>query len=300
MTKRAEVAALQTTHHLIVHGDARSMAQVADESVHLVVTSPPYWTLKQYEPNKAQLGHVDDYESFHRELNRVWAECFRAILPGGRMCVVVGDVCLPRRRCGRHQVIPLHAAIQVNCVRLGFDNLAPIIWHKIGNIVLEASRSSHFLGKPYEPGAIIKNDIEYILFFRKPGDYRHPTERQRALSKMSKEEYFAWFTQIWTLRGQSCKQHPAPYPEELAYRLVRMFSFIDDTVLDPFLGSGTTTVASARAMRSSIGYEIEEKYLRLVRDRLGQQSLLSTIECKFVDQEEAVNRDRGDAADAAG
>ncbi|MEK6573688.1 MAG: site-specific DNA-methyltransferase, partial [Chloroflexota bacterium] len=232
------------------------------ESVHLAVTSPPYWTLKKYNQHRDQLGHIEDYEAFHDELSKVWAEVERVLVPGGRLVCVVGDVCLSRRSNGRHLVMPLHADIVVRCRKLGFDNLAPIIWYKIANAAYEVERGGGFLGKPYEPNAIIKNDIEFILMLRKPGGYRSPTEEQRRLSKLSKEEYQEWFRQVWTIPGASTRDHPAPYPADLAYRLVRMFSFAGDTVLDPFLGTGSTTVAAMKAGRNSIGIEIDPKYLR--------------------------------------
>jgi len=156
------------------------------------------------------------------------------------------------------------------CRKIGFDNLNPIIWHKISNAHYEVQNGTKFLGKPYEPNAIIKNDIEFILMQRKPGGYRQPTLQQRQSSMLSKEEYDKWFAQFWKITGASTKEHPAPFPEELAYRLVRMFSFVGDTVLDPFLGSGTTMVAAVKADRNSIGVEIEQRYLEMVRKRVVQ------------------------------
>jgi len=171
------------TVHRLVQGDARDLSFIPDESVHLVVTSPPYWTLKRYNDSEGQLGHVEDFEQFLSELNRVWRETFRILVPGGRLVCVVGDVCLSRKENnGRHTVVPLHSEICVACRKLGFDNLNPIIWHKISNASYEVSNGSKFLGKPYEPNAIIKNDIEFILMQRKPGGYRKPTEEQRRLS----------------------------------------------------------------------------------------------------------------------
>ncbi len=268
------------TRHTIVHGDARDLAFIDDTSVHLVVTSPPYWTLKTYEPNPDQLGHVTDYEEFLESLKAVWGECFRVLVPGGRLVCVVGDVCLSRRANGRHLVVPLHADICVMCRKLGFDNLNPIIWHKIANANYEVSNGSTFLGKPYEPNAIIKNDMEFILMQRKPGGYRKPTGEQRKLSKISKEEFSLWFRQIWTLTGESTRRHPAPFPLKLAYRLVRMFSFQGDIVLDPFMGSGTTVLAAIQCERNSIGVEIESKYIALARRRIEAEaaSLFSTID----------------------
>jgi modification methylase len=181
---------------------------------------------------------------------------------------VVGDVCLSRRRHGRHRVMPLHADITVRARRIGFDNLAPILWHKIANATYEAGGRRGFFGKPYEPNAIIKNDMEFILMLRKPGGYRQPTEAQRDASRLSKEEHHAWFRQVWGLQGESTRRHPAPFPEALAYRLVRMFSFAGDTVLDPFMGTGTTLVASARCGRNAIGVEVEPTYARMARERI--------------------------------
>jgi DNA modification methylase len=258
------------THHDIIVGDAREM-DLQPDSVQLVLTSPPYWTLKKYRENAGQLGHVEDYTKFLHELDRVWRNCFQALVPGGRLVCVVGDVCLSRRKNdGRHTVVPLHASIQEQCRRLGYDNLAPIIWHKIANAVYEASgNGAGFLGKPYEPNAVIKNDIEFILMERKPGGYRSPSVATRVLSLISDANHKEWFRQIWTgLPGASTKNHPAPYPLELAERLVRMFSFVGDTVLDPFLGTGSTMVAAMRHGRNCIGYEIDETYATLARKRV--------------------------------
>ena len=257
------------SHHRMIHGDARDLGGLADGSVHLVVTSPPYWTLKEYNEGggERQLGAIEDYHRFLGELGTVWRACRRVLVPGGRLVIVVGDVCLSRRRHGRHVVVPLHAGIQESCRRLGFDNLAPIIWHKIANASFEAGRGGGFLGKPYEPNAVIKNDIEFVLMQRKPGGYRSPSPAARALSVIPAARHREWFRQIWTIPGASTRDHPAPYPLELAARLVRMFSFVGDTVLDPFLGTGTTSVAAARAGRNSVGVEIDREYLELARIR---------------------------------
>lgn len=263
------------THHDLWHADARLMDFLAPESVHLVVTSPPYWVLKEYHRSDGQLGYVADYEEFLRELDRVWSACFSALVPGGRLVCVVGDVCLSRRKNnGVHSVMPLHASIQEHCRVLGFTNLAPIIWHKIANAVYEASgNGGGFLGKPYEPNAVIKNDIEFILMERKPGGYRTPTEDVRLLSVISAENHRVWFQQVWTgVTGASTRDHPAPYPIELAERLVRMFSFVGDTVLDPFMGTATTNVACARWGRNSIGVEVSDKYFDMSSRRLERET----------------------------
>ena len=250
-------------------GDARDLSWIPDQSVHLVLTSPPYWTLKEYNEHPDQLGYVADYEEFLDHLDRVWTHVFRALVPGGRLVCVVGDVCLSRRRFGRHVVMPLHSDISVRCRHIGFDNLNPIIWHKIANASYEVAGGSSFLGKPYEPNAIIKNDIEFILMQRKPGAYRRPTAEQRQRSMIRKEDFDDWFRQFWTLGGESTRDHPAPFPLTLAHRLVSMFSFVGDTVLDPFAGTGTTLLAASRLHRNAIGVEIDPEYARYAAERLG-------------------------------
>ena len=268
------------TRHDLRCGDARCV-ELEPESVQLVLTSPPYWTLKEYRSSAGQLGEVDDYEQFLAELDKVWQRCFASLVPGGRLICVVGDVCLSRRRNnGRHTVVPLHASIQEHCRKLGFDNLAPIIWHKIANAAYEVENGSSFLGKPYEPNAVIKNDIEFILMQRKPGGYRNPSVATRVLSVIAEANHREWFQQLWTgLPGASTKDHPAPFPLELAERLIRMFSFVGDTVLDPFMGTATTNIAASRWGRDSIGIEIDEHYFQYARKRLGEhvRSLFGTV-----------------------
>jgi modification methylase len=275
------VQTIPTTHRLNL-GDSRKALNLKPESLHLVLTSPPYWTLKEYRDSDAQLGHIENYEQFIEELDKVWKHCFEALVPGGRLVCVVGDVCLSRRENGgRHTVVPLHASIQEHCRKIGFDNLAPIIWHKISNAAHEVEGGSGFLGKPYEPNAVIKNDIEFILMERKPGGYRAPDISTKILSLISADNHKKWFQQIWSgVTGASTKDHPAPYPMELAERLIRMFSFVGDTVLDPFLGTGTTTVAAAKWGRNSIGFEVDSHYLKLAENRIAQatSSLFSKVD----------------------
>ena len=262
------------TRHRLVLGDARRMAEVTDDSVALVVTSPPYWTLKKYPDHPDQLGDVLDFELFGKELARAWDECFRVLVPGGRLCVNVGDVTLSRRRHGRHRVLPLHANILIHAQECGFDALTPIFWHKRTNLTTEIVGDTYFLGKPYEPNGIIKSEIEYILLLRKPGAYRKPTMRQRELSRIAKEDYHAWYRAVWDdFGGASSPGHPAPFPLELPNRLIRMLSFVGDTVLDPFVGSGTTCLAAAKAGRDSVGYDVEESYLDLAERRLRRANL---------------------------
>ena len=273
---------MDTTIHRLINGDSRDLSFLPDESVHLVVTSPPYWNLKRYNEHPDQLGHIQDYEAFLLELEKVWRHVYRVLVPGGRLVCVVGDVCVARRNFGRHLVFPLHADICVICRRIGFDNLNPIIWHKISNASYEVSNGSKFLGKPYEPNAIIKSDLEFILMQRKSGGYRQPTTAQRDESRIAKKDFDRWFQQIWNITGASTKQHPAPYPLELANRLVRMFSFTGDTVLDPFCGSGTTMVAALRAGRNSIGVDIDPDYCRMAARQLKAENADLFLKTKIV------------------
>lgn len=283
-------APFDRTSHVIRGGDARELDWIPSESVHLVVTSPPYWTLKEYEHGDRQMGDIEDYDAFLNELDRVWRHCERVLVPGGRVCCVVGDVCIPRKNGGRHYVMPLHADIQVRARGVGLDCLTPILWHKIANGVTEAvGNGAGFYGKPFQPGAVVKNDIEYILFLRKPGGYRKVTPLQKALSMLTKDEMQAWFRSFWTdITGASTQGHPAPFPVKLTERLIRMFSFVGDTVMDPFLGTGSTVIGAVNAGRNSIGIEAEPKYLEIARRNIsaavGQRTLCGPREAVIEDQ----------------
>lgn len=269
-------AEFSTTTHRLHAGDARDLSWIPDESVHLIVTSPPYWTLKEYRKHKAQLGAVENYEQFLVELDKCWRECARVLAPGGRICCVVGDVCLPRKANGRHHIMPLHADIMARARSLGLDCLTPILWFKIANGAREAEgNGAGFYGKPYQPGAIVKNDFEYILFLRKGGTYRSPSTLQKALSMLSKDEMRNWLRTAWTdIRGESTRNgHPAPFPVSLAERLIRLFSFAGDVVLDPFCGTGSSSIAALNAGRSSIANEIDPAYLKLAVERLSMAVL---------------------------
>jgi len=283
---------MNQTYQRLINGDARDLSFLEEKSVHLVVTSPPYWNLKRYNENPDQLGHIDDYESFLIEVEKVWHEIYRVLVPGGRLVCVVGDICVSRRKFGRHLVFPLHADICVLCRRIGFDNLNPIIWYKIANASFEVSNGSKFLGKPYEPNSIIKNDMEFILMQRKPGGYRKPTEEQRKLSKIDKKDFDNWFRQIWSIPGASTRNHPAPFPLELATRLVKMFSFHSDTVLDPFCGSGTTMIAALRNGRNSIGIDIDPEYCHMAARYLKTESSNLFIQTKLI-FEKMINDNKG-------
>lgn len=271
------------TRHEMILGDARDLKMIPNESVHLVVTSPPYFNLKPYasDADGGQLGRIQDYEVFLRELDRVWRECERVLVAGGRICCVIGDILIPRRADGRHRVLPLPSDIQVRSRSIGLDNLTPILWFKIGNRTNESGGgSSGYYGKPYQPGAIIKNDHEHVLMFRKPGGYRATPMIQKALSMLQREEMDAWMRPVWSdIRGASLRAgHPAPFPPELAERLIRMFSFAGDTILDPFAGSGSTAAAAIQAGRNSISIEIEQEYLNAATRRAAREATGRLIE----------------------
>lgn len=267
------------TTHRVVEGDARDLSWIETESVHLVCTSPPYGSLKEYPDHPGQLGNLPIYDEFLDELDKVWRESLRILVPGGRIVCVVGDVCISRRKGGRHYVLPLSADIQVRARALGFDNLTPIRWAKIANIQMEASRSSRFLGKPNLPNGVVKNDLEHILLLRKPGGYRKPTSEQERLSHIPTDEYARYFSAIWTdVPGQLRRDHPAPYPVEVPRRLIRMFSYVGDTVVDPFAGTGTTALAAVETGRNSISVEIDPTYVDIIETRLHDSPVVSKLE----------------------
>jgi DNA modification methylase len=278
------------TAHVVQNCDARNLSWIPDETAHLVVTSPPYWTLKEYRRTPDQMGFIEDYELFLDELDKAWRECARILVPGGRICCVVGDVCISRKKGGRHHVMPLHSDIQVRMRGVGLDCLTPILWYKISNGATEAEgNGGAFYGKPYQPGQVIKNDIEHILFFRKGGQYRSVTPTQKALSMLTKKEMQGWFRSFWVdIKGASTRDgHPAPYPVELAERLIRMFSFAGDTIVDPFAGTGSTAIAAIQAGRNSLSGEIDPTYAALARKRIASATsvrrMFGAVEAELLD-----------------
>jgi DNA modification methylase len=285
--------------HLISQGDARDLSFIDSESVHLICTSPPYGSLKEYPDHPGQLGNMPDYDEFLDELDAVWTECLRILVPGGRVACVVGDVCISRRQGGRHHVLPLSADIQVRARKIGFDNLTPIRWLKVANMKLEASKSSRYLGKPNLPNGIVKNDLEHILFLRKPGGYRKPTSHMEKASRIETDDYVRYFSPVWTdVTGQIRRDHPAPYPPEIPRRLIRMFSFAGDTVVDPFSGTGTTALAAMETDRNSISVEIDPSYVALMESRLVASGLSGGVSVvRQLDSSPVVSQ--GHAASAA-
>lgn len=258
------------TTHCVVRGDARCLVSVPDESVHLVLTSPPKTALKGAGGGSIDL--VSEYEAFLSGFEEILQEIYRVLVPGGRLVCVVGDVWLSRKIHGRHRVIPLHADLCVLCRHAGFDNLNPILWHKAPEMKGVEKKGGKFFGSPYEPNGAIRSDVAFIAMQRKPGGYRKPTDRQRKQSKIDKTDYRRWFQQFWSIPEASGQKYSPAFPFEIAYRLINMFSFWGDTVLDPFCASGTTLIAAMRSQRNSVGIEIDADLCRMAFNRLHEES----------------------------
>lgn len=248
------------TIHTLHNGDSRDLSWIADGEVPLIVTSCPYFDVVEYEHQPGQIADFGSYEAFLQELDQVWRECWRVLAPGGRLACNVGDVLRSRKAHGSHHVLPLHADILVHTRATGFQALTGIMWRKITSCAYEQGPGG-VLGKPGQPNGVIKSELEHILLLRKPGPYRRPTAEQVAASRISKAERATWYRPVWDdVPGTRDKTHPAPFPVEIPYRLIRMFSFAGDTVLDPFGGRFTTTVAALRAGRNSVGIEVAPSY----------------------------------------
>jgi site-specific DNA-methyltransferase (adenine-specific) len=276
------------THHKIILGDSRAMSEVQDESVHLVVTSPPYWQLKDYG-HENQIGFNDTYEDYINNLNLVWNECYRVLHPGCRLCVNIGDQFARAVYYGRYKIIPIRTEIIKFCETIGFDYMGAIIWQKV--TTTNTTGGATIMGSfPYPRNGIVKLDYEFILLFKKLGTSPKPANEQKERSKLTTEEWNQYFYGHWNFSGERQDQHLATFPEELPRRLIRMFSFVDDTVLDPFLGSGTTSLAAHNLERHSVGYEINKEFLPIInnklnignRDLFGESAQFEIIEQKFV------------------
>ena len=249
------------------------MKEVADESVHLIITSPPYWQLKDYG-NGGQIGFNDTYESYINNLNLVWRECHRVLHKGCRLCINIGDQFARSVYYGRYKVVPIRTEIIKFCESIGFDYMGAIIWQKV--TTCHTSGGATVMGSyPYPRNGILKIDYEFILIFKKYGPAPKVSREAREQSKLTDEEWKQYFTGHWNFPGEKQDKHLAMFPEELPRRLIKMFSFVGETVLDPFLGSGTTILAAKKLRRNSIGYEINPDFLPVIREKLGlQQGML--------------------------
>ena len=253
--------------HRVIFGDARCMDEVADRSVHLIVTSPPYWQLKDYG-HDGQLGFSDSYETYVNHLNVVWNNCHRVLQPGCRLCVNIGDQFARSAFYGRYKVIPIRTEIIRFCETVGFDYMGAIIWQKV--TTTNTTGGGSVMGSyPYPRNGVVKLDYEFILLFRKTGKGPVVSARRKQRSKLTNTEWNTFFNGHWNFPGERQQQHLAMFPEELPRRLIKMFSFVGDTVLDPFLGSGTTSLAAHRLQRDSIGYEINPDFAPVIESKLG-------------------------------
>lgn len=282
---------IEPTVHKLINGDSRCMSLIPDCSVQLIVTSPPYWQLKDYGSDE-QIGFNDTYEQYINSLNLVWSECYRVLSNGCRLCINVGDQFARSVYYGRYKVIPIHSEIIRFCETIGFDYMGSIVWQKPTN--MHTTGGQKVMGSyPYPRNGIVKFDFEHILLFKKLGNAPLVNNSVRKQSVLTDEEWQRYFSSHWTFGGARQDRHIAVFPEELPKRLIKMYSFVGDTVLDPFIGSGTTALAARNLGRNSIGYEINSNFLDYYREKVTK-----TEECTFyyevddkrIDIDSAINR----------
>ena len=255
-------------HHKIIIADAQRMDFITNESVHLVITSPPYWQIKDYGIPE-QIGYNDSYETYIKKLNNVWKECYTALHKGGRMCINIGDQFLRAIHYGRYRIIPIREdIIRYCCEDLGMDYMGAIIWQK--RTTCNTTGGASVMGSyPYPRNGMVSIDYEFILIFKKLGQAPKVSEAIKQISKLTEKEWGEYFQGHWKFAGEKQNSHIAMFPEELPKRLIKMFSFVGDTILDPFLGSGTTTLAAYKLNRNSIGVEINPKFLSIIKNKVG-------------------------------
>ena len=273
------------TNHKIIRGDSRQMKELSDNSAHLVITSPPYWQLKDYGTDD-QIGYNDSYENYINNLNLVWRECYRVLRNGCRLCINIGDQFARSVYYGRYKIIPIRTEIIKFCEIIGFDYMGAIIWQK--STTMNTSGGATIMGSfPYPRNGIIKLDYEFILLFKKNGVPDKIDKNLKELSKMTKEEWNTYFQGHWNFNGVRQDGHIAMFPEELPKRLIKMFSFAGDTVLDPFLGSGTTSLVAKNLGHNSVGYEINPKFIDMIKQKLdvGVGKMLDNSGINFIEQE---------------
>jgi len=280
---------LIATNHKIINGDSREMSGINDSSVHLIITSPPYWQLKDYGTEN-QIGFHESYESYINNMNLVWKECYRVLHKGCRLCVNIGDQFARAIYYGRYKVIPIREEIIKFCENIGFDYMGAIIWQKV--TTSNTTGGGIQMGSyPYPRNGILKLDYEFILLFKKLGDAPKPTKQQKDFSVMTNEEWNTFFAGHWNFAGARQNNHIAMFPEELPRRLIKMFSFIGETVLDPYAGSGTTSLAAKNLFRDSIGFEINKDFIPVIKEKLGvSQKDISGTTYEFIRQQ-AITKD---------
>lgn len=256
------------TNHKIIIGNAQNMTELSDESVHLVITSPPYWQIKDYGSNK-QIGFNQTYEEYINSLNNVWRDCFRVLQPGCRMVINIGDQFTRAITYGRYKIIPIREEIIRFAESIGFDYMGAIIWQK--KTTMNTTGGASVMGSyPYPRNGLIEIDYEFILIFKKLGKtFNNITTEIKEASKLTNEEWRKYFTGHWNFAGVKQNEHIAMFPDELPRRIIKMFSFTGETVLDPFLGSGTTSKMAMELDRDSVGYEINKEFLPIIKTKIG-------------------------------
>ncbi len=274
---------IEKTKHQLFNGDSRNLSQIPDKSVHLIITSPPYWQLKDYGSDN-QIGFHDSYEEYINNLNVVWAECDRILHEGCRLCINIGDQFARSVYYGRYKVIPIRTEIIRFCETLGMDYMGAIIWQK--QTTMNTTGGAAIMGSfPYPRNGILKIDYEFILIFKKQGKAPTPTAEQKSASEMSREEWNTFFSSHWNFGGAKQDGHIAVFPEELPHRLIKMFSFVGETVFDPFMGSGTTALAARNLGRNSIGYEINPDFRTYYEQKVTQPTFFDNAEFEyFIDE----------------
>jgi len=276
------------THHKIINGDSRVMKELPDNSIHLIITSPPYWQLKDYGTN-TQIGFNESYENYINNLNLVWKECYRTLHNGCKLCVNIGDQFARSVYYGRYKVIPIREEIIKYCENIGFDYMGAIIWQKV--TTSNTTGGGVQMGSyPYPRNGILKLDYEFILIFKKLGDSPKPSKEQKELSRMTAEEWNTYFAGHWNFTGARQNKHIAMFPVELPKRLIKMFSFVGETILDPFVGSGTTSFVAKNLNRNSVGYEINSEFISVIQEKLAvHQKEIDSTTYEFFKQVELKN-----------
>uniref|UniRef100_A0A7V4E3N7 Methyltransferase n=1 Tax=candidate division WOR-3 bacterium TaxID=2052148 RepID=A0A7V4E3N7_UNCW3 len=271
----------------IIIGDSRELIEIENESIGLIITSPPYWHIKDYGV-PGQIGYGQNLHEYLKDLYRVWKECFRVLKPGRRLCINIGDQFVRSVIYGRYKVIPLHAEIILQCEKIGFDYMGAIIWQK--KTTMNTTGGATVMGSyPYPPNGMIEIDHEFILIFKKPGKGENISHQIKEISKLTKEEWKEYFSGHWKFGGERQINHEAMFPEELPRRLIKMYSFVGDTVLDPFLGSGTTVKVALELKRNAIGYEINESFLKIITKKIGlKESLFETYNVEVIKRSENI------------
>lgn len=273
------------TSHTLVNGDSRNLSLIPDKSVHLIITSPPYWQLKDYG-SEDQIGFHDSYEKYINNLNVVWSECYRVLKDGCRLCVNIGDQFARSVYYGRYKVIPIRTEIIRFCETLGLDYMGAVIWQK--QTTMNTTGGGAVMGSfPYPRNGILKIDYEFILIFKKQGKAPVPAPEQKQCSAMTKEEWNTFFASHWNFGGAKQDGHIAVFPEELPRRLIKMFSFAGETVFDPFMGSGTTALAARNLQRNSIGYEINSEFKKYYIDKVTSTISFGGAEYRYLKDESA-------------